>query len=352
MKNFTVKIISLILLLFSLLLTVSCQVSDSEEEEQVVNVYNWGEYMDLELLDQFEEETGIKVIYSNFANNEDLYVKIKHSGASYDLIFPSEYMLERMIQEDLILPINMENVPNIKFIDKQYLNHSYDPEQKYSVPYFWGTLGIVYNKKLVDDPVDSWDILWNEKYAKNIIMQDSSRDSLAVALSRRGFSINSKDLEELKIARDDLIEQYPLVYAYLGDQARDIMKNGEAAMAVMFSGDAVDVCFYNEDLAYAIPKEGSNLWFDVMAIPANAKNKENAEAFINFLLDPEVAAQNASWVGYSLPSSTARELLDEEYRDNPFAYPPEEVLDILEVFNFPGDFIEVYDEMWQEVKSR
>lgn len=341
----------LILLFIGLsLLLMSC--GPASTQGQVVNVYNWGEYIDTDLLTKFEEETGIRVIYSNFNTNEDLYVKIKNGGSNYDVIMPSDYMIERMKNEGMLRPINWDNVPNIETVDEEYLNHSYDPEQRFSAPYFWGTLGIVYNTTLVDEEVDSWSMLWDEKYARNIIMLDSSRDSLGIALARLGYSMNSRDDTELAQAKALLIEQYPLVYAYLVDQTKDIMINGEAALAVMYSGDAVDALSNNEDLAYAIPKEGSNLWFDAMVIPAGAKNPENAEAFINFMLEPENAAQNAEYVWYSLPSSQAKELLSDELRDNEVAYPEFDSLPRLEVFRDPGSFVKVYDDIWQEVKNQ
>lgn len=318
----------------------------------VVNIYNWGEYIDPALIEKFEEETGIRVIYSNFTTNEDLYVKLKNGGSSYDLIAPSDYMIERMIKEDMLERIDYDNIPNMSYIDKVYLHHSFDPQQQYSLPYFWGTVGIVYNRTMVDDPVDSWAILWNPKYARNILMQDSSRDSIGVALMKNGHSMNSRNADELKEAQADLIKQYPLVYAYLVDQMKDIMKNNEAAMAVMFSGDALDTILANENLAYAIPKEGSNLWFDCFAIPKGARNKANAEAFINFMLRPENSAQNAEYVGYSLPNSAARELLSEDYRDSEVAYPDLTKLSNMEVYKHPGEFIKVYDRIWQAVKNR
>ncbi|MDY3052220.1 MAG: ABC transporter substrate-binding protein [Ndongobacter sp.] len=334
-----------------LLLGTSCTANEAEQGE-VVNVYNWGEYIDKDLLTKFQEETGIRVIYSNFTTNEDLYVKLKSGGSNYDVVVPSDYMIERMRNEGMLRKINWENVPNMRYVDAAYKNHSYDPEQEYSAPFFWGTLGIVYNTTMVEEPVDSWSILWNEKYAREIIMMDSSRDSLGITLRWKGHSMNSTDSAQLAEAKELLTRQYPLVYAYLVDQTKDIMRNGEAALAVMYSGDALDALLENEDLAYAIPKEGSNLWFDAMVIPKNAQHPKNAEAFINFMLDPENAAQNAAYVGYSLPNSQARALLPEEYRDSEVAYPPEERLKNLEVFRDPGKWVRQYDEIWQEVKNQ
>lgn len=344
------QIIALILLGMMLLpLLVGCNTSKSYKS--VVNVYNWGDYMDKDLLAKFEEETGIQVVYSTFNTNEDLYVKLKNGVSNYDVVMPSDYMIEKMKNEEMLRPIDWSQVPNMKYVDLEYQNHTYDPEQIYSAPYFWGTLGIVYNTQLVDEEVDSWNILWDEKYKREIIMLDSSRDSLGIALKLLGYSMNSTKEEELAQAEELLIKQYPLVYAYLVDQTKDIMKNGEAALAVMYSGDAVDALSENEDLAYTVPKDGSNLWFDSMVIPKNSKNPENGEAFINFMLEPENAAQNADYVWYSLPSSAAKELLDEELRDNEVAYPPLETFTNLEVFKDPGQFVKKYDDIWQNVKN-
>lgn len=344
MKRILVQLLALLLFLSG------CRGEGTSAE--VVNIYNWGDYIDKDLLREFEEETGIQVIYSNYNTNEDMYVKLKSGGSNYDLVVPSDYMIERLIKEDMLRKINWENVPNKKYVDEEYLHHSYDPQQEYSIPFFWGTLGIIYNTSLVDDLVDSWGILWDEKYSREIIMLDSSRDSLGIALKYLGYSMNSVDPKEMEEAKLLLEKQYPLVYAYLVDQTRDVMINGEAALAVIYSGDALDALSNNEDLEYVIPKEGSNLWFDAMVIPASSKNPGNAEAFINFMLRPENAAQNAEYVYYSIPSSAGRALLEEEMRDSPVAYPPKEVLRNLEIFRDPGPFIKVYDDLWQDVKNQ
>lgn len=324
----------------------------SRQSGKVVNVYNWGEYIDPSLLEQFQEETGIKVIYSTFATNEDLFVKIQSGGSNYDVICPSDYMLDKMKKADLLEKINYDNIPNMKYIDPEFLHQAYDSEQAYSVPCFWGTVGIVYNKTMVKESVDSWDILWNENYRRNLIMMDSTRDSFAVALIRRGYSVNSENKAELEEAQKDLIAQRPLVYAYLVDQVKDVMINDECALAVMYSGDAVEALERNENLDYVIPKEGTNLWFDTWAIPKGAANKENAEAFINFMSRPDVMATNAEYVGYSLPSTAGRKALPEEEQDNPVAYPNLEAVGQLEAFKDMGDFTNVYNELWQDVKNQ
>ena len=343
MKRFLIIILALGLLL------AGCSRGDQRQE---VNLYNWGDYIDKELLRKFEDETGIRVIYSNYNTNEDMYVKLKSGGTSYDVVVPSDYMIERLIKEDMLRKIDWDLVPNRSFVDDTYLYHSYDPDQEYSMPFFWGTLGIIFNKTMVQEEVDSWSILWDESYAREIIMLDSSRDSLGIALSLLGYSMNSVDEKEVGEARDLLIAQYPLVYAYLVDQTRDLMINGEAALAVIYSGDALDALLSNDDLDYVIPKEGSNLWFDSMVIPKSSKNPENAHAFINFMLRPENAAQNSEYVYYSIPSTAGRELLDEELRDSPVAYPDPKELERLEVFHDPGPYLKMYDDLWQDVKNQ
>lgn len=352
MRNKKRMISGVAIVLLVVVLALSLSGCQKEGEGNIVNVYNWGEYIDKDLLTKFEEETGIRVIYSNFNTNEDMYVKLKNSGGNYDVVVPSDYMIERMVSEDMLRKINFDNVPNIEYVDQEYLKHTYDPNQEYSAPFFWGTLGIVYNTTLVDEPVDSWNILWDEKYARQIVMLDASRDSIGIALLLNGHSLNSTNEDELRQAEELLKKQYPLVYAYLVDQTKDIMKNGEAALAVMYSGDAVDALSENEDLAYAVPKEGSNLWFDAMVIPKNSPNPENAEKFINFMLDPENAAQNAEYVWYSLPSAAARELLSDELRDNEVAYPDFDALPKMEVFRDPKDYMKIYDDIWQAVKNQ
>ncbi len=341
------------LFLIVFVLIFSCACSDEKVEiNNTVNIYNWGEYIDKELIYKFEKETGIKVVYSTFNTNEDMYVKIKKGGSNYDVVIPSDYMIERMIKEDMLKKIDYSKINNFKNVDKKYLNHAYDPDQKYSVPYFWGTLGIVYNKNMVKDKVDSWDILWNEKYKRNIIMLDSSRDSLCIALIKLGYSPNSKKEAELNEAKELLKGQYDLVYAYLVDQTKHIMINEEAALAVMYSGDAVEAIDENENLEYVVPKEGSNIWFDSMVIPKNAKNVENAYKFIDFMLNEKNMAKNAEYVGYSVPSSKAKKLLPKEVKDSKLAYPSDNVIKKLIVFKDPGKYIRLYDEIWQEVKNK
>ncbi len=321
-----------------------------------VIVYNWGEYIDPEIIDLFEEETGIDVIYEEFETNEIMYPKIQSGAIAYDVVCPSDYMIQRMIENDLLAEINYDHIPNLKYIGDNYMKMSrqFDPENKYSVPYLWGTVGILYNKKMVDEPVDSWGILWDKKYEDSILMQDSVRDAFAVALKYLGYSLNSTDLDELEAAKNLLIEQKPLVQAYVIDQVRDKMIGGEAALGVIYSGEALYCQQENPDLDYVIPKEGTNIWIDSWVIPKNAKNVENAEAFINFLCRPDIAKMNFDYITYSIPNTAGRDLIeDESLRNSPIAFPDDSKLENCETFQFLGDDNDaLYNRLWREIKSK
>lgn len=330
------------------------------KENDVMNgeklvVYNWGEYIDPEVLTMFEEETGIDIVYEEFETNEILYPKISSGAIAYDVICPSDYMIQRMIENDLLSEINFDNIPNLKNIGKQYLEQArqFDPENKYSVPYCWGTVGILYNKMMVDEPVDSWSILWDPKYKDNILMQDSVRDAFGVTLKYLGYSLNSIDLDELTEAKNLLIEQKPLVQAYVIDQVRDKMIGNEAALGVIYSGEAIYTQKENPNLEYVIPKEGSNIWIDSWVIPKNAEHKENAEKFINFLCRPDIALMNFEYITYSTPNEAARELIeDESIRNSEIAFPDLSKYDNLETFQYLGtEADQVYGDLWNKVKS-
>ena len=330
------------------------------KENDVMNgeklvVYNWGEYIDPEVLTMFEEETGIDIVYEEFETNEILYPKISSGAIAYDVICPSDYMIQRMIENDLLSEINFDNIPNLKNIGKQYLEQSrqFDPENKYSVPYCWGTVGILYNKMMVDEPVDSWSILWDPKYKDNILMQDSVRDAFGVTLKYLGYSLNSTDLDELTEAKNLLIEQKPLVQAYVIDQVRDKMIGNEAALGVIYSGEAIYTQKENPNLEYVIPKEGSNIWIDSWVIPKNAEHKENAEKFITVLCRPDIALMNFEYITYSTPNEAARELIeDESIRNSEIAFPDLSKYDNLETFQYLGtEADQVYGDLWNKVKS-
>jgi spermidine/putrescine transport system substrate-binding protein len=337
-----------VLLVISMLL-ISVFVSACGEKKPSISVYNWGDYIDKDVLKEFEEEYGIEVKYDMFETNEDMYIKLKQGGSSYDVAFPSDYMIERMIKEDMLAKIDKENIPNLEKVDEYFLD--FDPNNDYSVPYMWGTVGIIYNTTMVDEEVDSWDILWDEKYTDEIFMLNSQRDTLAVALKKLGYSMNTRDVEELEEAKQILIEQKPLVSAYLGDDIKGAMISGEAALAVVWSGDAVYMMRENPDLNYAIPKEGTNLWFDNMVIPKDTENKEAAEKFINFMTRPDIAAKNTDYIGYSTPIPEAIEMLPEDIKNSEVAYPVKESLDNAEIFKDPSDIIGEYDRIWTEITS-
>lgn len=350
------KLLSMLCISATALVSLAgCGTGASGENGEVI-VYNWGEYMDPDVLAMFEEETGIKVVYDEFETNEIMYPKIEAGASEYDVICPSDYMIQKLIENDLLAELNFDNIPNAKAnIGAQYWSQAqeFDPENKYSVPYCWGTVGILYNKTMVEEPVDSWSILWNEKYKDNILMQDSVRDAFMVALKLNGYSMNSTDTAELEAARDSLIGQKPLVQAYVIDQVRDKMIGGEAAIGVIYSGEAIFTQRENPDLEYVIPKEGTNVWIDSWVVTKDSRNKENAEKFIDFMCRPDIALKNFEYITYSTPNDAARELIeDEDIKNSTIAFPDLSQYSNLETFQYLGeDGDYMYNELWKEVKS-
>ncbi|MBE5783924.1 MAG: spermidine/putrescine ABC transporter substrate-binding protein [Clostridiales bacterium] len=339
-------------LVLSLILVCSLALIPGASAEEVVNVYNWYDYMDERVFDMFTQETGIKVNKMYFTTNEDMMVQVRVSPGAYDLVFPSDYCVERMIAENLLAEINYDNVPNAKYTSEWLLNPGYDPDNKYSVPFMWGTVGILYNTTMVEEPVESWGILWDETYADNIFMMDSIRDTMGITLKYLGYSLNTRDPKQLQEATQKLIAQKPLVKAYGVDEIKDKMALGEAALAVMWSGDALYAMDQNEDLAYAVPMEGSNIWVDPMVIPATAKNKENAEKLIDFLCRPEIAQMNCEYIWYSSPNTGAIQMMGEEYTENLTINPTQDVIDRCEWFNdIPENFMTIYNALWSQVKN-
>ena len=337
---------------------------DENGKQVEINVYNWGEYIStgddgsMDVNAEFTKRTGIKVNYTTFETNESLYAKLKSSGESYDVIIPSDYMIARMIEEDMLVPLDFSNIPNYNKIDGQFKDDCpYDPENKYTVPYTYGQVGILYNDQLVSDPVDSWDILWNEKYEKQILMFANWRDAFGIAQKKLGYSFNSTDMGEWTAAADLLKEQKPLVQAYVMDQIFDKMASGEAALAPYYAGDALTIHSDNENIQFAVPKEGTNLFVDAMCIPKNCGNKAAAEAYINFMCETDVAADNIAFISYSSPQVEAAELhkeyLAEEYGDwaVDIIYPAsngdkDEIFAIL-----PDDLNKQVEDMWIEIQG-
>ena len=355
-----------LMLLFSALLLSSCGPKEAESTESpegegqsktdnVVNVYNWGEYIDPEVITEFQQETGIKVVYDMFETNEEMYPVIEAGGVLYDAVCPSDYMIEKMMQNHLLAEIDFKNIPNIKEIGKEYMEMcaEFDPGNRYMVPYTTGTVGILYNKRMLDElgvPYPTkWADLWNPKLKGEILMQDSVRDAFMVALKKEGHSMNTVDDKELDEAMKDLIAQKPLVQAYVVDQVRDKMIGEEAAVGVIYSGE---ILYVQGELDYVIPEEGTNLWVDGWVIPKNAKHKENAEKWINFLCRPDIAAKNFEYITYTTPNVGALKLLSPEYTENKAVFPDmAEVLKKGEVFSYLGEQDEAkYNDRWKKIK--
>ncbi|MBN2793980.1 MAG: ABC transporter substrate-binding protein [Clostridia bacterium] len=345
------KKILLLVLSIALVFLVGCN-KDSKEETVTLNVFNWGDYIGEETIAKFEEETGIKVNYEMFDSNEAMYTKLKSGAVDYDVLIPSDYMIEKLISEDMLLELDMNNIDNFKYVDDTFKGLAYDPDNKYSVAYMWGTLGILYNTEMVTEPVDSWNILWDEKYADSIIMKDSVRDSFVPALKLMGESINTMDEGKWEEALKMLQAQKAIVQGYAADEVRDKMIGEEAALSIMYSGEALLTMEENENLAYVVPKEGSNMWFDAMCIPKTAKNKAAAEQFINFMTRPDIAFENADYIGYSTPITEAKKMLDPEIQNDPAAYPSADILEQCEVFIDLGQKMTDFTlEKWNELKA-
>ena len=343
------KIFLLTLTLGFILFLTGCGDSGSD---QVVNVYNWGEYIDADLLDSFEEETGIKVNYSTFETNEQLYTLLAAGGSSYDVIIPSDYMAAKLIEEDMLEEINFDNVPNIELIDERFLGLEYDPDDAYTVPYMWGTVGLIYNTTVVTQEVTSWGILFDETYAGQILMFDNPRDAFGIALKYLGYSLNTTNEDEINEAYELLEEQSSILQGYVMDQIFDKMESGEAAIAPYYAGDYLSMLENNPDLAFVIPEEGSNWFVDVMCIPKGSENKENAEAFINYMCSTPAALANTEEIGYTSPNKEVAEQLDLDDFAYNIMFPSDEVLANCEVYlHLPENILTLYDELWVQLKA-
>ncbi len=350
------RIVPAICVSFILIIGITSNINLGGKKQNELIIYNWGEYMDPEVVTIFEEETGIDIIYEEFETNESMLPKVASGAVAYDLVCPSDYMIQKMIEDDLLYELNFDNIPNISNIEPTYMEQSlqFDASGTYSVPYCWGTVGILYNTSLVDEPITSWSTLWDEKYKGQILMQDSVRDAFGITLKYLGYSLNSTDLDELTEAQHLLLKQKPLVQAYVIDQVRDKMISGEASIGVIYSGEALYTQSENSDLEYVIPDEGSNLWIDSWVIPKTSKNKENAEAFINFLCRPDIALRNFEYITYSTPNSMVRDILeDEDLKNSSTVFPNLEDLAGCETYSYLGDeSTDIYNSLWLEIKSK
>ncbi|MGO4694186.1 PotD/PotF family extracellular solute-binding protein [Paenibacillus sp. 2TAB26] len=336
------------------LIYLTSYLNDSEgySGSNTLTIYNWGDYVDPELLDRFEDETGIKVIYQTFDSNEAMMTKIGQGGTTFDVSIPSEYAISKMKEDGLLLKLDHSKLPNLKYIDSRFMNLSFDPDNAYSIPYFWGTVGIVFNPELVGDlTFSSWNDLWDKSLRNQILLLDGAREVMGMGLNSLGYSLNDTEEAHLQEAKAKLLQMTPNVKAIVGDEIKMLLANEEAAVGLVWSGDASEIMDENDKLDYIVPEEGSNLWFDNMVIPKTAKNIEGAHQFINFMLDPEVAAQNAEYVGYSTPNEAALALLPEEIATDERFYPDEELTERLEVYDNLGKrMLAHYNELFLEFK--
>lgn len=354
------KIRILCLLLAMILCLPSFALTASAAETVTINVYNWGQYIadgtddSMDVIEEFEAAyPNIKVNYMTFDSNESMYTKLKAGGSSFDIIIPSDYMVQKLIEEDMLEELDFSNIPNFAYIDDSFKNPDYDPENRYSVPYTWGAVGVIYNSKYVDEAdVGKWDLLWNVSYMGQILMFDNPRDAFAVAQLDLGYSINSEDFTELANAADLLREQKPMVQAYVMDQVYDKMQRGEAWVAPYYAGDYLMMVEENPDLAFYYPEEGYNLFVDAICIPKGAEHKKEAELFINFLTDPEIMGPNLEYLGYSAPSQAAKEYMDPEIASDPIAYPDEETLERGSSFrSLSLEGTQEMNRLWLQVKT-
>ena len=324
-----------IVLVVCLLAGCGAAIIMKDRNKVTINVYNWGQNIadgsdgTMDIIAEFERRyPNIDVNYQTYGSNEELYTKLKNGGISVDVIIPSDYMIARMIEEDMLLELDFGNIPNYKHIDESFKNTAYDPDNKYSVPYTWGTVGILYNTKYVDEAdVTGWELLWNEKYKDKILQFDNSRDAFGVAQYLLGYDVNTTNEAELEACAKKLQEQKPLVQQYVMDQVYDTMINEEAYIATYYAGDCMQMMDENENLAFYLPEDQQfNLFIDAMCIPKCAQEKEAAETFINFLCDPEISGENMNYICYGSPISAAKDYMDEYLAESEVVYPSEEIL--------------------------
>lgn len=325
----------------------------SKDPSKEISFFNYGENIDEETVKEFEKEYGIKVNIETFDDMETMYQKVSAGGVNYDVILVSDALMPRMIDKNLIQEINKESIPNLSQMDEQYLNLTIDPENKYSVPYMFGTVGLIYNKDVVKEEVDSWDILWNEEYKDRIFMFDTYRDTIGAALKKLGYSLNTENPQEVEEAKQLLLEQRGLVNPVYGvDNGTLMIPAGESDINMIWSGEGLNLQDEYPNLVYVVPEEGANFWIDSLCIPANAKNVEGAEKFINFVSDKESALRIADEIGYTTPNKEARLEQPEEVRNNPNAYMPKEIMDRCEIYkDFSSDVKKMYDDAWIRIKS-
>lgn len=353
MKKLQSLVIGILAIILILLFGVHrLEKSSGMAGAQILNIYNWGDYIDPDLLKKFEKESGYKVNYETFDSNEAMFTKIQQGGTAYDITIPSEYMIQKMIKEGLVDKLDPTKIEGLDNNDPRFLNQPFDPDNTYSVPYFWGTLGIVYNDKMVPEgSITSWDDLWHPELNNDLMLIDGAREVIGLGLNSLGYSLNTKNDAELQAAIEKLRTLTPNIKAIVADEIKMYMINEESAVAVTFSGEAADMMAENEHIHYVIPEEGSNLWFDNIVIPKTSQNKAGAYAFINFMLRPENAAQNAEYIGYSTPNKKALDLLPDEITSDEQFYPSDELLSHLEVYeDLDPEYLGIYNDLFLELK--
>ncbi|MGT2832877.1 ABC transporter substrate-binding protein [Streptococcus halotolerans] len=348
LTSFLTGIVAIIILLWGTSFILQKRSGDVSDK---LVIYNWGDYIDPDLLTKFTKETGIKVQYETFDSNEAMYTKIKQGGTTYDIAIPSDYTIDKMIKENMLIKLDKSKIQGLDHIGKEFLGKSFDPSNDYSIPYFWGTVGIVYNKKQLDTYPKHWNDLWKPEYKDSIMMVDGAREVLGVGLNSLGYSLNSKNRAHLDQVEEKLNQLTPNIKALVGDELKGYMIQGDAPIGVTFSGEASEMLYENKDLVYVVPTEGSNLWFDNMVLPKTAKHTKEAYQFINFMLEPQNAAQNAEYIGYSTPNNTAKALLPKEIKNDKAFYPSQKTIDRLEVYDNLGQkWLGIYNDLYLQIK--
>ncbi len=342
------KIISLILI-FVFALCIVTLSGCGTDHSKVIRVFNASEYIGSDVIEKFEQETGYKVVYSEFASNEDMYTKIKTT--SYDVLIPSDYMIDRLIREDLVQPLDFNNIPNYQYVNETFKNPYYDEDNKYSVPYMWSTVGILYDSNKVSDEVNDMSVMWNEKYKGKIFMLDSVRDSIGMTLKKLGYSVNSTEDTELEAAKAALLSQRSLVLGYVTDEVKDKIISGEGYMGLVYSGEAGKAMSEKESLKYTIPQNGTIYCVDAMVIPKNAQNKAGGECFINYMHKPEISAQNALETFYGCTNTEGLKLLPDEIKNNKGLYPEDDVLKMSEMLVSSDKINQKYLQIWNEIMA-
>jgi spermidine/putrescine transport system substrate-binding protein len=353
MKQLVRLFVTVLLISFVLIYVINrLNASEGYSGSNTLTIYNWGDYIDPDLLTEFEEQTGITVIYQTFDSNEAMMTKIEQGGTTFDISIPSDYAIDKMKEDGLLIPIDHSKLPNLQYIDERFLDLPFDPGNQYSIPYFWGTVGIVFNPSLVGDlTFKSWQDLWDPSLKNDILLVDGAREVMGMGLNSLGYSLNDTNEDHLQEAKRKLGQLTPNIKAIVGDEIKMLLANEEAAVGLVWSGDAAEILSENESLDFVVPEEGSNVWFDNMVIPKTAKNIEGAYKFMNFMLDPENAERNAEYVGYATPNKAALALLPEDVSSDERFYPPDELINKLEVYdNLGRKMLAHYNELFLEFK--